>query len=258
MPVLDYSTDNSSWKGFELLDAKRQNLMSHALEPHLLQSFGYHALLYSPLAKQLCGENLLIKHQVVIGPERPPLLDFLPQLNLICHYEELPIASDSIDLVLLPNILQNHRNPHQILREVERVLIPEGVAVIIGRNPVSWLGLKHYFLRFKAKQKPIFCDISRRRLGDWFSLLGFDIEHEINISLSNSHFQQGKYHPWVKKMGQFFCDWFCSYYIIVARKKVSTLTPLRPSWRRNKQLVSPRLAEPSVRHQVEQWFEQLK
>jgi len=56
-------------------------------------------------------------------------------------YTALPFAAASIDLVLLPHVLEFASNPHQVLREVERVLVPEGQVVIAGFNPISLFGL---------------------------------------------------------------------------------------------------------------------
>ena len=236
------------------LSQARIELVRQELAPHLAQFFGYHALLYTPLAQSLCKQELCINHQVVIGEAG----ESCAELTLKCLFQELPIASDSIDLAVLPVVLQASDNPHQILREVERVLIPEGVLIVIGRNPFSWHGIKNVLQQWQHKSSRQQHDISRRRISDWFRLLGLQTETEINLSLTNHKLYNSSTYPWLKRMGQTFCDWFCSYYIIIARKKVSTLTPIRPSWRRNKQLVPPRLAEPSVRAQVEDWFEQLK
>ncbi|MGX5174597.1 methyltransferase domain-containing protein [Aliikangiella sp. IMCC44653] len=251
---------------------KRLELIEAALAQELCQIFGFNALLYKPMARKLCQQHLSIRQQVVISQDPE-------QSDVQCRFEELPIASDCIDLAVLPSILQCSQYPHQVLREVERVLIPEGVVIIIGRNPLSWLGISTRIKQFKQEQwrtsfwrevlwrqadgsnrskqnKTAYArDISKSRVCDWFNLLGFEVEKEVSISVSNARIEGNSVSRWVKKITQIFCDCFCSYYIIVGRKKVSTLTPIRPSWRRNKQLVSPRLAEPSIRSLVQQWFE---
>jgi len=233
------------------MSESRTRLIIERLRPQVAQIFGYNALLYTPLAKALCSPELRIKNQLVIGQEGRAL-------NVKCRFEELPIAPDCIDLAVLPNTLQQSEFPHQILREVERVLIPEGVVIVIGRNPISWQGIKNLIRQKRSQTAKLNRDISRRRIADWFRLLGFETETEINVSVTNNRLQNSQAYGWVKSLGQTFCDWFCSYYIIIGRKKMSTLTPIRPSWRSNKQLVPSRVAEPSVRAQVEHWFEQLK
>jgi SAM-dependent methyltransferase len=240
------------------LNSKRKRMIIDELSPYLNQVFGYHALLYTPQAKLLTSNNLSIKNQFVIEQKAAEITQSdKNDLSFFCSFDELPIASDCIDLAFLPNILQNASNPHQVLREVERVLIPEGVVILIGRNPFSWQGISATFARWRLKQTPIMPDISKSRIADWFRLLGFETEKQINISVSNHNLQNKNLYPWVKKIAQTFCGCFCSYYIIIATKKVSTLTPIRASWKSNKQLVPARLAEPSVRTQVEKLFVQV-
>jgi SAM-dependent methyltransferase len=87
---------------------------------------------------------------------------------------ELPVVSASIDLVLLPHVLEFSDNPHQILREVERVLVPDGHVVVTCFNPVSLWGMRHTFSKRDAYPwNGRF--IHLMRLKDWLALLGFEI-----------------------------------------------------------------------------------
>lgn len=87
----------------------------------------------------------------------------------------LPIQSNSIDLVILPHALEFNANPHQILREVHRILIPEGHVVISGFNPVSLWGACHY-LKSTRREFPWNGDfIGLHRLKDWLKLLDFEM-----------------------------------------------------------------------------------
>jgi SAM-dependent methyltransferase len=97
---------------------------------------------------------------------------------VINRYEELPFATHSIDLVVMPHILEFATDPHQVLREVERVLVPEGHLVITGFNPYSFWGARQYITRFGAS--PFLPRagrfISLPRIKDWLKLLSFDVE----------------------------------------------------------------------------------
>ncbi len=86
----------------------------------------------------------------------------------------LPFASASVDLVVLPHILEFDANPHQILREVERVLVPEGSVVVTGFNPFSLWGARSRLSRRAALPPWGGRYISVPRLKDWFALLGFE------------------------------------------------------------------------------------
>ena len=87
---------------------------------------------------------------------------------------DLPIASNSVDLILLPHVLEFAEHPHQILREVERVLMPEGQVILAGFNPFSLWGMRRR-LRGGVDYPWRGRFISLIRVKDWLALLGFEI-----------------------------------------------------------------------------------
>lgn len=96
------------------------------------------------------------------------------QADVRCDPHHLPFATNSIDLVVLPHLLEFDPHPHQILREVERALVPEGQVVVVGFNPFSLWGARRA-LAGGASQPPWQGRyISVPRLRDWFTLLGFE------------------------------------------------------------------------------------
>lgn len=105
---------------------------------------------------------------------------------LHCEFEALPFPDASIDLVLLPHTLELARDAHQTLREVERVLVPEGRVVIVGFNPTSLWGLRQRLghLRRAAgfgRERGFFLPRAGEFIGywrarDWLRLLGFEVE----------------------------------------------------------------------------------
>ncbi|UJP06156.1 MAG: class I SAM-dependent methyltransferase [Nitrosomonas sp.] len=101
-------------------------------------------------------------------------LGFEQQASLRAAPSFLPIQSNSIDLAILPHTLEFNANPHQILREVYRILIPEGHVVISGFNPMSLWGVCHY-LKSTRRKFPWNGDfIGLHRLKDWLKLLDFE------------------------------------------------------------------------------------
>ncbi len=86
----------------------------------------------------------------------------------------LPFATHSIDLVVLPHLLEFDANPHQILREVERVLVPEGQVIVTGFNPFSFWGLRRTLAGHHGAPPWQGRYLSVPRLRDWFALLGFE------------------------------------------------------------------------------------
>lgn len=100
----------------------------------------------------------------------------LGEVGVINRAEALPFASASLDLVVLPHVLEFSPFPHQVLREVERVLVPEGSVIVSSFNPYSLWGLR----RLLARQGRAFPwrgqYLSPLRVRDWMTLLGMENE----------------------------------------------------------------------------------
>ena len=116
-----------------------------------------------------------------------PGLPTAPQpVHLHCEFDALPFPDASVDLLVLPHTLELTRDPHLTLREVERVLMPEGRVVIAGFNPASLWGLRQRTGRARrgvglADHGQLFLPragefIGYWRLRDWLRLLGFEVE----------------------------------------------------------------------------------
>jgi SAM-dependent methyltransferase len=167
----------------------------------------------------------------------PPASTASPPLRpvaLTLDYTELPFASHSMDLVVLPHVLEFSTDPHQVLREVERVLIPEGQVIICGFNPASLWGARHVMRRvggasFLPRTEEL---ITMPRMKDWLKLL--------NMTASQSHF--GCYAPacrtekWLQRYafmdnaGPRWWPFFGGVYIVQAIKRVKGMHLIGPAW----------------------------
>lgn len=100
--------------------------------------------------------------------------------DLQCDFDALPFETASLDLVLLPHALELACDAHALLREVERVLRPEGRLIVFGLNPASLWGLRQNLGRLKRRGEPYLPSegdfIGYWRLRDWLKLLSFDVE----------------------------------------------------------------------------------
>lgn len=162
------------------------------LDEAVADVFGFHALqLGVPQVDALRGNRMPHRWLAVDTPHRSEGLVRTPPpgqraVTLNCDFDALPFDGQSLDLVVLPHALELARDPHRTLREVERVLMPEGRVVIIGFNPTSlWgmrqqtgyarrhLGLGRSQSMFLPREREL---ISYRRLRDWLRLLSFEVE----------------------------------------------------------------------------------
>jgi ribonuclease HI/SAM-dependent methyltransferase len=127
--------------------------------------FGFHAVQMGLPGIDLLRENR-ITHRVRVATVGEP--------DLYAAGHELPFATQSIDLMLLPHVLEFADEPHDILREVDRVMMPEGRLVLLGFNPWSLWGLRSAVGRGDMHPwNGRF--VSLPRVKDWLALLGFDV-----------------------------------------------------------------------------------
>jgi len=151
--------------------------------------------------------------------------------SLRCHFDALPFDAASLDLVVLPHALELARDPHLALREVERVLVPEGRAIIVGFNPASLWGARQKLGRLRRHLLPggdeLFLPhagefIGYRRLRDWLRLLSFEVEAgrfgcyipPVTSARWVSRFD------WMERAGDHWWPVFGALYYIVAVKRV--------------------------------------
>ena len=166
--------------------------------------------------------------------------------SAIGEMHRLPIDSDSIDAVLLPHTLDYSDRPHAVLREVDRVLRRDGRVIILGFKPGGLWGLRRLI---PGAGMPPGADylISDRRLKDWLQLL------DMRIQGASRYFFRwplprnavGGADKWERR-GQVWWPELAACYMLSAQKRVSTMTPVRPLWRRKPKVVAG-LAEPSTR-----------
>ncbi len=170
----------------------------------------------------------------------------LGEPSVVGEFHKLPVESHSIDAVLLPHTLDFSDRPHEVLREVDRVLRPNGHIILLGFKPGGLWGLRRLI---PGAAMPPGADhlISERRLRDWLKLLDMRIQGNRRYffrwpiprkSVSRSQ-------KWELR-GQMLWPELAACYMLTAQKRVSTLTPVRPLWRRKPKVVAG-LAEPSTR-----------
>lgn len=146
--------------------------------------------------------------------------------------EALPFEARSIDLMLLTHTLDFADDPHQVLREVSRVLTPEGHILILGFNPFSLWGL--WRLLHRRSNAP-WCGhfLGLPRIKDWLKLLDFELVRGNMLYYrppltSETNMQRLLF---LDKAGDRWWPLAGAVYLLVAKKRVAGMTPIRPEWR---------------------------
>ena len=166
-------------------------------------------------------------------------VDFLPlhTPDLLADPLQLPIRSNSVDVIILSHLLEYTAEPHAVLREVERVLIGEGHVLILGFNPASLWGLG----RLIGQNRPPWDGhaLGPGRLRDWLSVLGLDIvaldRYFYRPPLASEPLLERL--DWLERRGEHWWPFWGGGYLLTARKRVFALTPIRPRWRPRRALV---------------------
>ncbi len=211
------------------------------LDEVLSTSFGYYAL---ALGCESLGDQILhncrVKHVYKLGQDT----DFQDvQINATA----LPIANDSTDLVVLIHALSQSSDPHAILREVNRILIPDGKLIIIDFNPVSLWGLRHLFQAWLDDAPWAGHYYTARRLKDWASLLGFEqLEHYRCAHILPINYQKLIQRSRIlSKIMQRWLNFSAAINVLVFEKNTIPLTPVKNHWVKGK-ILPPKVVRPTV------------
>ena len=210
------------------------------LDEAVANLFGYHAVQLGLPELAGLGANRMPHRWMALSSAGLTLTGSGQGADLITDFSALPFPSHSLDLVVLPHTLDLGGNAHACLREVERVLVPEGRLVVCGFNPMSLWGWRQWCarrlrrwgrgLQFLPTTGKCF---AHWRLSDWLSLLSFEIETT----------QFGMYRPplqhlgwfqrfeWLEKAGQRCWPIFGAVYVVVAVKRVHGMRLLKPHWK---------------------------
>jgi len=227
----------------QVLLEQEQRCLDHMF-PEL---FGYHLI-------QLGGGSFNFDLSATSHFRSHIVLDIVAQpLSLASFVQadpvKLPVLSDSVDAVLMPHTLDFSPNPHQVLREMERILIPEGRVVIVGFNPLSLWGVWRLMKKSSDTIPWQSQFLALRRINDWLSLLGFDVEKTRHLMFRPPLRGQKMMErlACMERMGQRFWPLLSCVYVVQAVKRVSTKTLVGPIWKRTPRLLDGRIAEQATR-----------
>ncbi len=188
--------------------------------------FGYHLLKVGALSGEVDCSDSPIKHHVTMGKKsiRP---------NVISSIDDLPCIEHSVDVCILSHVLEFSDDPHHVVREANRILIPNGYLVITGYNPFSLAGLNK-LMPYRKNQPPWNERFySAMRIKDWLHLMGYEVLTEqffLHSSLANT-VSEGSISSYWRNLAHKFTPKLGSIYIIIAKKRMTPLTPIKPKWK---------------------------
>lgn len=204
-------------------------------------AFGYHAIQIGLPHWDLLQANR-IPFKAVVTMEQT---DGLAHAQVVAEPESLPFETQSIDLVVLPHGLECAVDPHQVLREIERVLVPEGRVVISGFNPWSLWGLRERLPGLDPiVPVPAPLHVSLPRLKDWFKLLSFELDRGRFGCYAAPSFTEAWLARWafMEKAGDRWWPVCGAVYIVSAVKRVAGMRLVGPAWKRVRKPVRRRAA----------------
>jgi len=218
------------------------------LERLLADSFGHYLLQFgaqSQFADAIA--TCRIRQRVVLGQGVDA--DVAERAGIRALPCELPLASASVDAVLMPHTLDFCAEAPSILREVDRVLIPEGRLIVFCFNPLSTWGLARWRPRPRGRRRVPWCgaQLTPFRIGDWLKLLGFTQEtREMLVFRPPLRRALAPQLDWLELAGRHWWPVLGGVFAVRAVKRVPARTLLRPAWSAPP-LLSGRPVEPTAR-----------
>ncbi|CAN5460589.1 class I SAM-dependent methyltransferase [soil metagenome] len=245
-PMQKQPTSHSAIQWQQPLGVMLSAAEKHSLDKTLPQIFGYHAVQMGRLDQPDWLLASPIRQKVYFSEEIPR---HRTNLSLICgNYYQLPFAPQSIDLFLLAHSLEFSSHPLTLLGEIHCSLMSEGRIIILGFNPLSLWGITRYIIpkHFEFLWPRNVINLSRMR--KLLDVADFEIEEIKGLFFRPPLINKNRLQRlnFLEKLGQTLWPCHGAVYQIKAKKRVVTLTPIKPRWQTSRELLAKGLAEPSA------------
>lgn len=219
-------------------------LEQQIIDPMLARTFGNHLLQISMAGAHPLFQSSRVANKTIVHFEYP--VSGLGHA-LVSEPDYLAVANERIDTLILHHVLEFSANPHQVLREAQRVMSSGGQLFVIGFNPWSLWSLRKYF-SFSSIAPWRGNYLTCSRVSDWLRLLDFQIQNRqfglFHFPVNNERLITSCHT--LERVGQKYNCFLGGFYVMVARKQVAGLTPLR-SEKIKKRIIPFPVTEPTTR-----------
>jgi SAM-dependent methyltransferase len=238
--VADQAREIADW--FESSMGKQVVQAETAIIDELLEEmFGYHILQLSVQQADLCTKSP-IQHRMKAA------MFNVVDADLTAFPDALPFESDCIDVLISHHFLDFSDRPQDLVREFSRVVLPGGRLILVGFNPYSLWGLTRLLMPWGHSIPWNSRFLAPDRLMDWLNILNFRIDRaiysEYGLPFKGRHRPRPDYSLGLSRRFNFP---FGAVSIIVARKQVETMTPVKPKWFQRRSFSNLSLVKPVAR-----------
>lgn len=233
--ITPFLTDIQAWyeqpAGIWLLEQERQALA------RFWPGFQGDSLLQMGLTTRMTdlAQDCRARRRIILTPNK------VAHTDMVAHFAELPVAGESVDLVLAHHWPGLFDTSVEALQEIYRVLAPGGKLIICAVTPAGYWKYYdefHHQTHFPHSLHSAHATLAKK----WVIEAGFSFEkiihHSYGFSLQlHNHFIATHLAALCKPL-QYFSRLGVrgGGYILIAEKKVSTLTPIKVQWKKARTL----------------------
>ncbi|MDP6968627.1 MAG: methyltransferase domain-containing protein [Gammaproteobacteria bacterium] len=196
------------------------------LSEHLKQCFGVYRVHVGPGAYSTAKEVANMPRTILLGAHAGE------GTQVIMDPHNLPLANDSVQALIIQHAFDIAKDPHDLLRDAARVVMPGGRMIICGFNPYSCWGLWR-MIRLKQGCPWQFRFLAARRLQDWLNLLNFKVvqfdSSFYRLPINNDKWLQSA--DTIGAHSQRFAKHLGAVYVMSAVKQETRLRNHKPLWR---------------------------
>ena len=251
------------WSRETQLGRRLRHQVTTDIEVILDQWFGYHLVVIGDDMGVPVDEASRVRHVTRIIPRdeawdrgddggqqtAPKVGAQAERVAVVARDAELPLATESVDVVVMFNALQQNEEPHRLLREVHRVLTQDGHLLVVDANANSLWGWMTRLVRlFRLRRADRSVAISLSKLEDWLRLLNFHMapaRHKLALPLAHK-----------SGVGDFLAridNWLAehniplgSYYVLFGNKSVLGYLQQQPQRRLRARMMGLPVANPII------------